>query len=209
MVDDAARLIVDAFALKLEHEMRARTPEQARRLVAGGMDPDLGLVAVDPRAGVVGVLGVVLRGRRFVDMDLRMLTSEFGLLGAISRWASAAAEHILTHPRKRQWRIQMLAVDGARRGEGIGTALLTTVIDAARQAGMETVGLEVVDVNERALQLYRRLGFRCTFTLPTGRLTARSGFRGVRFMRLDCRVHLPERPSRDRRRRGGAGRISH
>jgi ribosomal protein S18 acetylase RimI-like enzyme len=209
MADQAARLLVDAFALKFEHEVRARTPEQARRLMAAGMAPGLGLVALDARREVVSVLGIVVRGRRFFDPGLSALLPEFGVLGAVPRWASSTAEHIVTRPRKRQWRIQMLAVGGAVRGEGIGTALLTTAIDAARQAGMETVGLEVVDANERALRLYRRIGFRRTFTLPTGRLTAQSGFRGVCFMRLDCRARLPERPSRDPRILGGAGGTSH
>jgi ribosomal protein S18 acetylase RimI-like enzyme len=160
LIDEAARLLVEAFGLKLEHELRARSAEQAHRLVAGSMAPDLGLVALDPQDGVVGVLGIVVRGRRFFNLSFRGLTLEFGVLGAIPRWASSAAEHFVTRPRKRRWRIQMLAVGGEVRGSGIGTALLTTAIDDARQAGMQKVGLEVVDVNERALQLYQRLGLQ-------------------------------------------------
>ena len=187
LTHEAARLLVEAFGLKLENELRARSAEQVHRLVVGSMAPDLGLVALDSQDDVVGVLGIVVRGRRFFNLSFRRLTLEFGVLGAIPRWASSAAEHLVTRPRKRQWRIQMLAVGGEVRGRGIGTALLTTAIEAAREAGMRTVGLEVVDVNERALQLYQRLGFRRTCTVPTGRLTAHSGFRAVRFMRLDLR----------------------
>jgi len=118
-------------------------------------------------------------------MSFRALAQEFGRLGAIPRWLLATGEDILTRPRKRQWRIEVLAVDGAARGSGIGTGLLQTVIEAAREAGMRTVELEVVDVNDMALRLYERIGFRRVFTLPTGWLTARGGYRGVRFMRLD------------------------
>ena len=57
LIDDAAQLLVEAFGLKLENELRARSAEQALRLVAGSMAPDLGLVALDSQDEVVGVLG--------------------------------------------------------------------------------------------------------------------------------------------------------
>jgi RimJ/RimL family protein N-acetyltransferase len=63
------------------------------------------------------------------------------------------------------------------------------VIKAASEAGMRTVELEVVDVNERAMRLYEQLGFRRVFTLPTGLFTARAGYRGFSFMRLDLVAH--------------------
>lgn len=42
---------------------------------------------------------------------------------------------------------------------------------------MRTVSLEVVGVNDMALRLYERIGFRCVFALPTGWLTARGASR--------------------------------
>jgi ribosomal protein S18 acetylase RimI-like enzyme len=187
LIDEAARLLMEAFAMKVEHELRPRMPDQALRLIAGSMDPSLGWVALDRENGVVGVIGVGMRGRRFSHMDYRGLAREFGHPGAIPRWALAACEELLARPKKRQWRVEVLGVDEATRGRGVGTALLATVIEAAREAGMHTVGLEVVDVNERALRLYQRIGFRQVFSLPTGWLTARGGYRGVRFMVLDLR----------------------
>jgi hypothetical protein len=105
-------LLVDSFAQKVQHELRPRTPEQALRLVAGSVDPELGWIAP-----------------------------------------------------------------------------LAAVIEAARESGMHSVELEVVDANERAMQLYERLGFRRVCTLPTGLLTAHGGYRGVHFMRLDVTAH--------------------
>jgi ribosomal protein S18 acetylase RimI-like enzyme len=185
LIDEAAQLLVEAFALKVEHELRPRTPEQARRLVAGSIDPSLGWVALDREGAVAGVIGVGIRGRRFSHIGLRALIREFGYPGAVPRWAIVAGEDLLTRARAGHWRIEVLAVHEEARGDGLGTALLTTVIGAAREAGMRRVGLEVVDVNERALRLYERVGFRRTFTLPTGWLTERGGYRGVRFMGLD------------------------
>ena len=52
-----------------------------------------------------------------------------------------------------------LAVDPARWGEGIGTALLTALVDEAEKRGYEEVLLEVREDNPRARQLYLRHGF--------------------------------------------------
>ena len=189
LIDEVVRLFMDAFALKVEHELRTHNSEQACRLIAGSLAPDLGWVALDDENTVVGVVGAGMRGRRFSHIGYPILVLEFGYFGAISRWLFVLGEQVLTRPGKWQWRIEALAVDEKARGSGIGTALLKSVIEAAREAGMHAVTLEVVDVNDRALQLYERLGFRRKFTLPTGRLTARGGYRGIRFMRLDlCSV---------------------
>jgi [ribosomal protein S18]-alanine N-acetyltransferase len=52
-----------------------------------------------------------------------------------------------------------LAVSPARWGQGIGTALLTTLIDDAEKRGYQEVLLEVRKDNPRARQLYLRHGF--------------------------------------------------
>jgi RimJ/RimL family protein N-acetyltransferase len=49
-------------------------------------------------------------------------------------------------------------VDGFR-GQGIGSALMDTVIDWARAANVERLVLRVFPHNERALGLYRKFGF--------------------------------------------------
>jgi GNAT superfamily N-acetyltransferase len=48
------------------------------------------------------------------------------------------------------------------RGRGIAGALLTSVVDWARQDGAQRVTLWVVDGNERAARLYQRHGFVLT-----------------------------------------------
>lgn len=51
-------------------------------------------------------------------------------------------------------------IEGALRGQGIGTAVLTRIIEAAGANGQD-VALDVVKQN-RAVRLYRRLGFQIT-----------------------------------------------
>lgn len=51
-------------------------------------------------------------------------------------------------------------------GLGIGTAMLQKIIDVAKAQGLEQLELEVVADNERALALYRKLGFEVCGTMP-------------------------------------------
>lgn len=55
--------------------------------------------------------------------------------------------------------ITNVAVNQAARGRKIGEALMVEAMRVAREAGMETMNLEVRVSNEVALNLYRKLGF--------------------------------------------------
>jgi ribosomal protein S18 acetylase RimI-like enzyme len=55
--------------------------------------------------------------------------------------------------------ISEVAADPAHAGTGVGTALLRAAARALAARGAATVGLSVRSSNERALRLYRRLGF--------------------------------------------------
>jgi ribosomal protein S18 acetylase RimI-like enzyme len=59
---------------------------------------------------------------------------------------SAELEKVMAHP-------------GAR-GLGLGHTIVGAVLDSARAAGIETIGLGVRGNNEGAIALYERLGFR-------------------------------------------------
>ena len=49
---------------------------------------------------------------------------------------------------------------------GIGTALLSEILTAAKAAGYEQAELEVVSTNVPAIVLYKKLGFEVTGTTP-------------------------------------------
>ena len=51
-------------------------------------------------------------------------------------------------------------------GMGIGTALLSEILTAAKAAGYEQAELEVVSTNVPAIVLYKKLGFEVTGTTP-------------------------------------------
>lgn len=58
-----------------------------------------------------------------------------------------------------QGELANVAVVPHLRGRGLGTRLLNGALDIARERGIKSVYLEVRASNERAAQLYRRLGF--------------------------------------------------
>jgi ribosomal protein S18 acetylase RimI-like enzyme len=57
------------------------------------------------------------------------------------------------------------------RRQGIGERVLRAALDAATQAGARSARLEVLDDNERAIALYRKLGFATTRRLAVHRLS--------------------------------------
>jgi ribosomal protein S18 acetylase RimI-like enzyme len=68
--------------------------------------------------------------------------------------------HVSTITYGRLGWIGLLIVNPERRGRLIGTALMERAVDYLRRSGVETIRLEAV---ERAVSLYRRLGFRTEF----------------------------------------------
>ena len=56
--------------------------------------------------------------------------------------------------------LEELYVTPSIRSRGIGTALVTAVLERAREAGIVAIDLEIDAGHSRAESLYRRLGFR-------------------------------------------------
>lgn len=70
-------------------------------------------------------------------------------------------------------------------GLGIGRVLMEASIDCARRAGYTQLELEVVADNERALSLYRRVGFEEYGRNPRGYRSAAAGYQELVHMRLE------------------------
>jgi ribosomal protein S18 acetylase RimI-like enzyme len=63
-----------------------------------------------------------------------------------------------------------IAVDEARRGEGLGRAAMLAAENLIRDAGFREIGLNVFGFNEPARRLYASLGYRAVATHMTKRL---------------------------------------
>lgn len=85
--------------------------------------------------------------REFSD-TLVAAGAEDEVLGYAVCWTIAGESHLLN-----------IAVHSARRGKGIGRALLSECIRRAARAGASVIFLEVRAGNEAAQRLYRSMGF--------------------------------------------------
>ena len=70
-------------------------------------------------------------------------------------------------------------------GMGIGRVLMEASIDCARRAGYSELELEVVADNQRAVSLYRRVGFEEYGRNPRGYRSASAGYQELVYMRLE------------------------
>ena len=70
-------------------------------------------------------------------------------------------------------------------GMGIGRVLMEASIDCARRAGYTQLELEVVAGNERAVSLYRRVGFEEYGRNPRGYRSADVGYQELVYMTLE------------------------
>ncbi len=78
-----------------------------------------------------------------------------------------------------------ISIDREFWGLGIGRALTEACIECARKAGYLQLELDAVEANERALALYRSVGFREYGRNPRGFRSRRSGWQPIVLMYLD------------------------
>jgi ribosomal protein S18 acetylase RimI-like enzyme len=181
-VGAAVAILIEAFGEKITHELRPVSAEQLVRLITSGIVRERALVAVGPDGAIVGVAGIAAPGRPFFHIPFAVLRREFGMLGALARWAYSLMEAFAAPRRAGTRRVEVLAVHTRARNRGVGSALLEAAAAGARAEGAVRLLLEVVDTNGRARELYERVGFRATRTLRSGLLTAGAGYRAIHFM---------------------------
>ena len=74
-------------------------------------------------------------------------------------------------------------VDPARQGRGAGRALVEHALDWARSSGFRAMQFNaVVETNERAVALYRSLGFEVLATIPEAFRHPAEGYVGLHVM---------------------------
>lgn len=96
-------------------------------------------------------------------------------------WGMAVADRRAGSPDRAD--LYGMWVDPARRGEGLGAALVEAVVDWARELGVGTVQLGVTESNPAAMALYRRAGFE-----PTGGSEPLRDGSSLRCLRLERSV---------------------
>lgn len=174
--ESAIEVFLSGFEQKIDHLMlKPRSRAQALRIYRDGADFSSGIYAVS-RGRVTGMLGFHYQNQKFINLNLATLKREFGFFGGVTRKLSGSVFkdiHPLGHD---EVRVQVIAVDNAFRGTGVGHRLLETLFAFGRTRGLSGVRLEVVDTNPGAKKLYEELGFADCGTLPYGPIAAKAGF---------------------------------
>ncbi|MDT7785789.1 MAG: hypothetical protein QOF58_4208 [Pseudonocardiales bacterium] len=95
---------------------------------------------------------------RFRDAELLVAVDESGtVLGSVTVVHPGTPYAEISQPGELEFR--MLSVSAQARGRGVGEALVRTVIDRARTAGIGRVVLSSSEKMVAAHRLYQRLGF--------------------------------------------------
>ncbi len=173
----AAAIYYAAFGRKYRLLMNEA---QALELFPRLFDPAHALVALDGDQ-LVGLAGLHYEGSGFVRWHWPAYRATFGLLGGVHRFLWMRLDN--DHPPAGEVLLEALAVDPARRGQGIGARLLTETCAFARARGFRAVRLSVVDTNPRARALYEREGFRPVRTIHVPIARWATGFGGFTIMR--------------------------
>ncbi|NQU37512.1 MAG: GNAT family N-acetyltransferase [Actinobacteria bacterium] len=120
---------------------------------------------LDPATVVLACDGGELLGAMVLTDAEHLSTSDdwavareiYGTVGAARRLALLAP--LDTKPPVGCLYVDWVAVAPQSRGRGVGSNLLAFADEVAKQRGLSTVALDVVDSNPRAQALYSRLGF--------------------------------------------------
>jgi ribosomal-protein-alanine N-acetyltransferase len=83
-----------------------------------------------------------------------------GVLALVADGAAGPEAFLVARIAANEAEILTLAVDPARRRDGLGSALVAATIAAAEAEGADAVFLEVAVDNTAAIGLYERAGFR-------------------------------------------------
>lgn len=102
-----------------------------------------------------------LKAKVDVPRDLLMVAEVDGRLAG-----SCMVAPVMPHRKQAHRCAVAIALYREFWGAGIGELMMRSLLDVAKQAGFEQAELEVVCGNERAISLYRRLGFESYATLP-------------------------------------------
>lgn len=150
----AAELIMSALWEKFVPILGS--DDRATDVMAAAIAADRCFSALEDNA-LVGLLALQTKDHNFLNFGFKVLYDRYGFPGAAVR--ALALYCLQHHPRPGELYVEGVAVVEAARGKGVGTRLFEALMGFARTRDYDTLSLEVIDTNIRALKLYEQLGF--------------------------------------------------
>ena len=175
---EAAQIYWEAFGRKLQPILG--TGDAVIDIFAGDFDPGYSFSAFSGDR-LLGIVGLHDQQGIFSHVQLSTLQAHYDWLRGSFLYLLFAI--VSSDPGSDELMVESLAVSSEARGMGIGTALLEAAFEHARSSGFRFVGLEVIDTNPRARQLYERMGFVPINTRSIGPFSRIFGFSSSTRMR--------------------------
>ncbi|MFN7222512.1 MAG: GNAT family N-acetyltransferase [Paracoccaceae bacterium] len=177
----AADLYWQAFGGKLGRVMGP--DDRAHAFLMRVIREDHCICAIAQDGRLLGIAGFKSPLGSFAGGDALDMRAIYGYFGAA--WRGGLMRLLQTDIDNERFLIDGICVSNGDRGRGIGTALVTALIDEARNRGYRAIRLEVIDTNVRARALYERLGFAVTHSEMIGPLRFIFGFSHAHTMLRD------------------------
>lgn len=151
---EAAAVFVDGYGKELAFLSKDR--EKLIHAFAQMINPDVFYLA-ELDQEIVGILACSNNQKRALTFDKNILRKSFGFVKGSMAYQFMKDEFNkkLPYPNGTGY-IESVATSGKARGKGVSTALFRYVME---NAPYQRYLLEVVDTNENALRLYKKLGF--------------------------------------------------
>ncbi|WP_354004002.1 GNAT family N-acetyltransferase [Pseudotabrizicola algicola] len=151
----AADLYWQAFGGKLGRVMGPAP--RAHAFLLRVLRADHCICALSDEGRLLGIAGFKSPQGSFAGGASEDLRRVYGYWGAA--WRGALLRLLQSDIDNDRFLIDGLCVARDQRGQGIGSALVSALMDEARRRGYGAIRLEVIDTNIRARALYERLGF--------------------------------------------------
>lgn len=169
---DAAHLYWDAFGGKLGHVLGPDA--QAIAFFARVIRADHAFVALDDAGALIGLAGFKSPEGSFAGGTSADLTAVYGGFGAL--WRGMLLWALNREIDNDRFLLDGICVANSARGKGVGSALIQEICAEGYRRGYQAVRLDVIDSNDRARALYRRMGFVAVNTQKLGILRFIFGF---------------------------------
>lgn len=154
----AAAIYYDGFQQKFATIMSRQEASQLLPLI---LNPQQLIIACAGEE-LVGLAGIQHHQKRLFQFPTAPFSQTFGFVRG--QYVRLMLQAFSRPYAQGELLMDGICVAASRRGQGIGTLLLTAVVDFARSHGYQSVRLDVVDVNQNARRLYERFGFVATTT---------------------------------------------
>ena len=118
------------------------------------------------------------KGNKCYNVKFSILLDEFNFFSALVKLIRFKLES-LSFIKNEEIEIIALSVQKEMRGNNNGTIIKDEIIKYAKENKFNALKLTVVDTNQGALKLYKRIGFKITKTVKYGFITRSAGFEAV------------------------------